>query len=559
MDTLVGRSHEEMSRIGFLAASAAELLDGNDNDQQKWLSALLLNSEEKDIRLCGKKIISVAMVIVSSDAQFSNVIEPTSQPEATSSSVTGTGNEAVCNTPSPTELNDGGVVCLQVVDYIIRNLLRVAQLMWRRVHAFFSPVSVLAKNSAQCRTIMQQRDYLASLLSLFLCQDTPYPELIGGDEPKNHKSRSMCEGKQTADFTSLLVSIGALLPNSANSGMRRRSPSEQDIFVESKNDDGDSNCEAQEESGRNSASTEAKINEQTEDDNGISDEISSRSLEMIQSSVFMYRLLKVLDTSESSSAVFSILQFALKDSKELTDCCVSIIVSAMKKEDGRGLRAPLRCAMLLCKIKDSITGWRVSNVMQKVVVEIKSNLKYVQATDTSLTMLLRICKHSPSAAEWFRLNYSARLTWMESYLITRKGGLAPNQSTPCKPIMTTSGSTAVDKSPQGVAAALAAAKLQAELNLQLIRRIVNKNKDIHKDSAKNASVSSIKFSRVGIASGGYDSDDDPLELVGLRVQVQWKSIFYPAEIASFDPRTSLHMVHCDDGDKVNCNMKEKVW
>lgn len=99
----------------------------------------------------------------------------------------------------------------------------------------------------------------------------------------------MCEGRLTADFSSLLVSIGVLLPNSPISGTIRRTPSEQDIIVESRDDEG-VKCEPKEDSGLSSASTDVKTKEQNDNESVNCDEISRKSLEMLQSSVFMYRL-----------------------------------------------------------------------------------------------------------------------------------------------------------------------------------------------------------------------------------------------------------------------------
>jgi ubiquitin C-terminal hydrolase len=505
-------------------------------DKKNMLCALLLNCEEKEIRLCGKKIVSVAIVIVASDAQSCQPLKSLQQHE----------NNSDDSDIGPV-LSEGDSVCLQVVDHMMCNLLGDAQCKWRNIDVFFAPISVLAKNSATCCAVMQKRDYLATLLSFFLCQDSPYPELVSNVDPKNVKARAMCEGNQTADFSSLLGAVGAILLRSDQ--IKLRTNGENDIFSESTGND-------KIESEGCSASTSGG---DVTLPHSESYSMSSKSLNMMRSSIFFYRLLKVLGTSVTVPIVLKILQFVLKDSKELTEACTKIIISAMKKEDGIGLKAPIRCAMVLCQIKDSIQGWRVSYVMQQVVIEIKSNIQYVQATDTSITMFLRICKHAPASVEWFRLNYSARLTWLENYLLTRKGGILPQKSMLWKPIKTASGSNSkvVDKSPQGIAAATAAVKLQAELNLQLIKRVVNKGKVNNGDGYSK--FFSVKFSSVGVASGGYDSDDDPADLVGMRIQVQWKSTFYPGEVASFDIQSNLHMVHFDDGEKVACNLRVKVW
>jgi hypothetical protein len=526
--------------------------------KKKWLCALLLDSADADIRLCGKKIVSVALVIVSSSTQLVDSVDSSPLVSTDVETLDQSAGSAALSLP---QLSQGEDLCMRVVDGLVRHLLRDAQLQWRNIHTFFSPISVLAKNSPACRFAMQSRDYLASLLSLFLRQDTPCPQLVGGEEPGSHKSRCMGEGHATADFSSLLVAVVALLPSTASSsgsGSGTGTERDADIFVDSKSEEAASKEEIK------------TITVQTSSDEEKKAVVSSKSFGMMRSSIFMYKLLSVLQLPDNKPSVSKILDFVLRDSKELTETCVQILISAMKKEDGIGLKAPLRCAMLLCKIGDSLKGWRISHVLQQTIVEIKNNLQYVQATDVSITMFLRICKHSQVAAEWLRLNYNARLTWLESYLITRKGGMIPLKSFAWKPIKASSngGSTVVnDKSALAMTAAANAVKVQAELNLQLIKRILNASHSTSKDTVKHGGKSTknqsappvAKFSRISIVSGGYDSDDDPMDLVGIRVQVQWKSIFYPGQVVSFDERSGQHMIHYDDGDKQACALGTKVW
>jgi len=419
---------------------------------------------------------------------------------------------------------------------------------------------------------MQKKDFLATLLSFFLGQDTPFLELVGGDEPKNHKSRSMCEGYLTADLSSLLQAVVALLPGGVHEKLRTKS--DADIFVESggevrltaeKSESGESvSLTGDEDIDENTAPVYTHVEEEIN--------VTTKSFGMMRSSIFMYKLIKLLEKTENKPHVSQILQYVLKDSKELTETCVQILISAMKKEDGVGLKPPLRCAMLLCDISDGIKGWRVSHVLQQVITEIKSNMQYVNASDVSITMFLRICKNTHVAAEWLRLNFSARLTWVESFLCTRKGGMLPQRGIVWKPIKTASGTSgsaqALDKSPQTVVAQTTAVKTQAEVNLQLLKRILTRpcssNSVQKKDKKGNKTDTSdkpvSKFSRVGVVGGGYDSDDDPSELVGVRLQVQWKTVFYPGVVASIvDSRSGVYMIHYDDGDKQTCSLKTKVW
>ena len=534
---------DRMRRQPYVASLILQLI--SNEDYRHWLRAMLLECDEEDVRFCGKKIVSVAFAVLSSASEFSTGADISDVQDVL-------WPEEILNPESPpissivSSLRRGELACFRLT-FCLMHILRDVQLQWRKMSVFFFPICVLCKNSPACRTAMQKLDFMASLLSLFLCQDTPYPELVGGNEPKNHKSRSMCEGTNSADFSSLLQAVVALLPGNDSGGN-----DSSEAFVDSsdgsshKSDDEMSIEKSSEGKGRDSHDSVVNL--------------SAKSFGMLTSSIFMYRLIKVLYMPDNKTCVLDILSFILRDSRELTETCLKIVVSAMKKEDGNGLKVPLRGALLLCKISDGLTGWRVSHVMQQIITEIKSNLQFLNASDVSLTMFLRICKYCPIAAEWFRLNYSARLTWIESYLMTRKSGMSPQKSSLWKPIKTPSSNAGVsqNQTPQVVASQMATVKLQSELNLQLIKRILATSNV--KDKNRNDSDSVfLKYSRVGVLSGGYDSDDDPMDLVGVRIQVQWKNTFFPGVVASYEPKTGVHMVHYDDGDKVACILKNKVW
>jgi ubiquitin C-terminal hydrolase len=147
------------------------------------LKSLLLDVEDAEVRSSLMRVILVAMEVV--------IHSPTVK--------TDSGSD-----------RDGASLCLDFVCHIM-GLVRVAQIKWHNISVFFSPVAHLAQHSPEMKAEMRTRNYLAILLSLFLASDTPYPELVGGSEAANHKSRSMTDGYTVPDYRSLLRSIATLL------------------------------------------------------------------------------------------------------------------------------------------------------------------------------------------------------------------------------------------------------------------------------------------------------------------------------------------------------------
>ena len=129
----------------------------------------------------------------------------------------------------------------------------------------------------------------------------------------------------------------------------------------------------------------------------------------------------------------------------------------------------------------------------------QSCAQFVQATDTSITMLLRLCKRSVTACEWVKLNKD-RLKWMDAYLTSRKGGGYPHGSSLLK---TKRGAGAAGRpggyhgSSQAGTGAVLSPTVIAAANLSMLKFVM------------------ANGAHRGIAGAtSYDSDDDPQELVG---------------------------------------------
>jgi hypothetical protein len=99
-----------------------------------------------------------------------------------------------------------------VVTFIeaLMGLLFDAQKLWRRFTFFLKPVVLIATDCTSTRAYMLMRGYLARLVACFLGQDTPYPELVGGDEPARSKVRAMTDGYVSAELKTMCDAIGLL-------------------------------------------------------------------------------------------------------------------------------------------------------------------------------------------------------------------------------------------------------------------------------------------------------------------------------------------------------------
>jgi ubiquitin C-terminal hydrolase len=173
------------------------------------LRVVLLDVDDAEVRAAVMKVIVVGMEVMlhSNRESYSSGIAT-----LTDSSVAEENSVAVATTGWRKRVNeDPRVTCLEFVTELV-SLTRIAQLTWRNIGVFFLPIAVLAKHSTRAKAAMQNRNFLAILLSFFLGVDTPYPALVGGAEPGNHKSRAMTDGYSSPDFSSLLKALLALLP-----------------------------------------------------------------------------------------------------------------------------------------------------------------------------------------------------------------------------------------------------------------------------------------------------------------------------------------------------------
>ena len=153
----------------------------------------------------------------------------------------------------------------------------------------------------------------------------------------------------------------------------------------------------------------------------------------------------------------------------------------------------------------------MSALMKRITAELQDSLRFVNASDVIISMLIRIIKTSSVAYQWVRNNRS-NLRWLENWLNARKSGTYPSGSVLSKPrrggVAVTGGAGNGNNAQQGAASATGAQVVLAGtrvagggLGIQAIHLL-------------------LRRCLAGEPMGEtYDSDDEPQTLVGRRIKV----------------------------------------
>ena len=173
--------------------------------------------------------------------------------------------------------------------------------------------------------------------------------------------------------------------------------------------------------------------------------LSEKEQSMLESPVFMYYLVKQIKGPTAKEFVTPLIERAVYDSTAVTKAAIGIIGNCLKKDDGADCKAAMRAALVLVKMPeaDPVFEFRLTHLMTTLASELQANSRYISATEVCLDMLLRICKASPRACHWVRLNWASKFKWIESWLSARRSGTIPQGSVMLKPRPAGSVNTAV--------------------------------------------------------------------------------------------------------------------
>ena len=144
-------------------------------------------------------------------------------------------------------------------------------------------------------------------------------------------------------------------------------------------------------------------------------------------------------------------------------------------------------------------------------------------------MLLRIARHFPAVWTWM-VNNKQQVRWVEGWLAIRATGGTPSGCSTWK------NRRNLAQSHSALGNAVAAANAA---QMKLI-------------------MDGVTWEKANIEKG-YDSDDDPMELVGRRIKVVWAEGEFPGTITRYNQISCTHTVVYDDGDVKQHNLSGKQW
>lgn len=248
--------------------------------------------------------------------------------------------------------------------------------------------------------------------------------------------------------------------------------------------------------------------------------------------------------------LFDILRVVVWGSLPMTEVCLRHLLQVINGIDGPDLKDAFRYAGMLLRVDDDLTAERVNLIMTNLVAVMESASRYSTATEISIDMCLRLMRNNALVRKWVVGNW-ARCSWMESWLERRKSGSGPGSISKFVQIK--------------------------KVTYPSVIALNKRNMDVSCNgfsSSPAVMLSVLKRFRVQeeLTDNFYDSDDDPITLLGKRIEVKWAyNQYYTGEVAeysffddemaaSFDySADGLHRVVYDDDDVKWHNLAFKTW
>lgn len=229
------------------------------------------------------------------------------------------------------------------------------------------------------------------------------------------------------------------------------------------------------------------------------------------------------------------------------------LLKYLQRADGADMKDGFRLAMLLLEVQDNRMEWRCDLVLTALLSMMEANCRYLQATEVSIEMVLRIFKKTPIARSWL-LHNQTLVKWMEAWLDKRRVGAAQVGSLLYKPI------------PAGP-------KVTVPLHVAANKREFTISSTGFSNAAVMLSVLRKYMAGQAVEECYYDSDDEGYELIGRRVEIKWaQSRYYPGVVDEFaefpdemyavedeEELGGHHRVSYDDGDIKLHHLATKTW
>jgi len=405
-----------------------------------------------------------------------------------------------CITAGEITDREAWIVCVQFVATVME-FLPEAQIHWRRMDQYMLLLVAFAQSCDDAKKYLLNEGYLGRILSFFLGENSPYPELVTGSSSKQNPA--MGDNYNRPNFAYCLKLLTLLLESS--------------LIVH-----------------------EAEDRPQSQDAPKLYT-ISSQEGNMLYNQSFAHKLIKEIRTPPQKAIIAPLITQLAAESKLFSTLLEKEIISQIEEEEYTDLKPSFRGVMILLGIKDSLLQWRLDSLLGKVLMAMKAQQNYIKATETSLELLLRLSKNCPAVGPWLA-SHRQENAWIDSWLQDKKQGkmqVSAGGKQMFKPKRFSSGGVYQGTAISSSNCPKPSAQMQPAFVQDVFRTLFagRKNEQFF-----------------------YDSDDEPTVLLGKRIEVRWMhDRYYSGTIDAFDPLTGRHNLTYDDGDKREYVLSEKVW
>ena len=255
--------------------------------------------------------------------------------------------------------------------------------------------------------------------------------------------------------------------------------------------------------------------------------------DMLTCSAFVRRLMNELTSTKMLKTVKPLVEHLCWEDEALTNKFVETIRDIVKKEEHAAkLKPSFRAMVLLCEVGDSKQAWRCEQVIGGVLEEMQANSQYFLGTETCISLLMRMAKHHDVVRTWLKEHGDA-WRWVSAWLRDNSAAPRPDQAL----------------GDEGV-------------NVQLHKEAFQRHGGMAGKPRSESLLPNIDRMLMGedVENDGYDSDDEPEVLVGMRISVRWQgNAWYNGIVKAYLPDAEEHMVHYEDNDKKWYALSIKTW
>lgn len=282
------------------------------------------------------------------------------------------------------------------------------------------------------------------------------------------------------------------------------------------------------------------------------DKLTDKEEDELYSEDFMRRLLREGKAPLYRSPLKGLLPMLTRASRTKTVRAVDIACDAILMSDDASVTKPYFKALTYMLTsttlrEDGLDRWRVNEVMGRLFQALYEQRLYTNATDICLELLLRLFQRSRTALDWLVETASINpalhnLIWIDQYLKERENNTHLAH-----------GSGRQKAKPRAVGTSTSSLWNQSSVSTypphpshpqpKMTREVYRNLLRGHLPPDEN-----------------YDSDSDPLTLIGRSIEIRWQGEqYWKGRVTAFYADTGKHHVAYDDGDQKEYILTEKNW